>query len=203
MGLRVIGAGLPRTGTTSLKLALEHLTGEPCYHMTEMFPRVEAHLPMWQRVVDGEIDVIDEILDGFGSTVDWPSSVFWREHADRHPEALIVLTRRDDVDQWWGSASRTVWESMQRRTGFPEWDGLVDGLRARFHEDPFDVEGIKAAYGRWNEEVRASVPAERLVELAPGDGWAPICAALGVEVPDEPYPHANTTAEFRANTGWE
>ena len=92
---------------------------------------------------------------------------------------------------------------MQRRTGFPEWDGLVDGLRARFHEDPFDVEGIKAAYGRWNEEVRASVPAERLVELAPGDGWAPICAALGVEVPDEPYPHANTTAEFRANTGWE
>ena len=75
--------------------------------------------------------------------------------------------------------------------------------RTRFHEDPFDVDGIKAAYGRWNDDVRASVPPERLVELAPGDGWAPICAALGVEVPDEPYPHANTTAEFRANTGWE
>ena len=152
MGMKVIGAGLPRTGTTSLKLALEQLTGEPCYHMTEVFPRAETHLPLWQRVVDGEIELIDEILEGFGSTVDWPSSIFWREHAEHHPDALIVLTRRDDVDQWWGSAS---------------------------------------------------VAPDRLVELAPGDGWEPICAALGVEVPDDPYPHANTTAEFRANTGWE
>lgn len=203
MGMKVIGAGLPRTGTTSLKLALEQLTGEPCYHMTEVFPRAETHLPLWQRVVDGEIELIDEILEGFGSTVDWPSSIFWREHAERHPEALIVLTRRDDVDQWWGSASRTVWESMQRGTGIEAWDLFVGRLRARFHEDAFDVDGIKAAYERWNDDVRASVAPDRLVELAPGDGWEPICAALGVEVPDDPYPHANTTAEFRANTGWE
>ena len=203
MSLRVIGAGLPRTGTTSLKEALERLTGEPCYHMFEVFPRAEQHLPLWHRALAGDTDAFAEIFDGFGAAIDWPASIFWRELTELYPDAVVVLTLRDDVEQWWGSASRTVWEAMQRRTGIDEWDSMVDGLRSRLHEDPFDVEGTKAAYLRWNEDVRTSVDPARLVEMTPGDGWGPICSVLGIPVPDDPYPHANTTAEFRAQTGWE
>ena len=202
MGLKVIGAGLPRTGTSSLKIALERLLGGPCYHMMELFPRVDTHGPLWQSALDGG-EPFDELFDGFAAAIDWPASLFWRELAAKHPDALIVLTRRADTDSWWNSASRTVWESMQRGTGMEEWDAFARGMAARFHPDVFDVDGTKRAYERWNEDVRSSVPPERLLELAPGDGWGPLCAALGMDVPDEPYPHANTTAEFRAHAGWE
>jgi hypothetical protein len=59
------------------------------------------------------------------------------------------------------------------------------------------------AYVRHNDAVRAGVAPERLVEWRPDDGWEPICAALGLPVPDEPFPRLNTTAEFRARAGWD
>jgi len=49
--------------------------------------------------------------------------------------------------------------------------------------------------------VRATVPPERLVDYTAGDGWEPLCKALGVPVPDAPFPHVNSTADFRAMMG--
>ena len=203
MALRIIGAGMPRTGTTSLKAAIEQLTGEGCYHMFEVFPRWEQHLPLWHRVLGGDIAATDEIFRDFGSAIDWPASSFWRELSERHPDAIVVLTRRSTPEQWWASANRTVWEAMRRTIGDEQWDAMVEGLRGRFHEPLDDPEGAMAAYEAHNQQVRDTIDLSRLIEMEPSDGWGPICEALGVVVPDEPYPHENTTDEFRKQTGWD
>lgn len=204
MDLRVIGAGLPRTGTTSLKAAIERLTGEPCYHMTEFFPRAEAHGRLIWEALSGEADRLDEVLDGFGSAVDWPISVFWRELSERCPSALVVLSVRESADAWWTSVDRTVWEAMRRPTGIPGWDRLVERMRAGagFGDDWDDPAAATARYRAVVDEVRATIPAERLLVWQPTDGWGPLCAALDCEVPDEPFPRLNDTAEFRALSGW-
>ncbi|KAA1424249.1 hypothetical protein F0U47_18575 [Nocardioides antri] len=69
-------------------------------------------------------------------------------------------------------------------------------LAARFTPDARDPEEAKAAYERHNAHVRATVPPDRLVEWSPGDGWEPLCAALGLPVPDEPFPRVNTKADW-------
>ena len=204
MTLRVVGAGLPRTGTTSLKQAIETLTGGVCYHMTEVFPRFETHVPLWQRALDGGLDAFDEIFAEFSSALDWPSSMFWRELAARSPDALVILSRRRDADTWWTSVDRTVWEAMRRRTGIEHWDSMVDELTRRLGvSDLTDSSMAIAAYEAHNQAVRQEVAPDRLLEWQPSDGWEPLCAALGTDVPDEPFPHSNVTAEFRAQAGFE
>jgi len=204
MTLRIIGAGLPRTGTTSLKQAIEQLSGEPCYHMTEVFPRLDTHLALWQGVLDGDLAAFDEIFDGFGAAVDWPASSFWSELIIRDPDALVLLSRRADAETWWKSIDQTVWEGMRRDTGFDAWDDMVGGLTARFGVvDLHSREQAIEAYEAHNQAVRDNVPAGRLLEWQPADGWAPLCAALDVDVPDEPFPRRNPTAEFRAMNGWD
>ncbi|MGI9622783.1 MAG: sulfotransferase family protein [Acidimicrobiales bacterium] len=202
MSLRIVGAGLPRTGTSSLKLAIEHLTGEPCYHMFELLERADAHVPLWSRVLGGDLGTFDQIFEGFGSAVDWPAAVFWRELSESNPDAIIVLTYREDAETWWRSVDTTVWRLMRERRDAGEDTDWIDQMRGRFHAPLDDPAGAMAAYERHNDEVRASIAPDRLVEVTPGDGWAPLCAALGVEAPADPYPHANTTAEFHAFAGW-
>src|SRR5918998_1221530 len=73
----VIGAGFGRTGTASLKVALEHLGLGPCHHMFEVVAHPEL-LPRWERVVAGEDVDWDEVLEGYRSTVDWPGCTYWR-----------------------------------------------------------------------------------------------------------------------------
>ncbi len=67
-----------RTGTHSLKLALERLTGEPCYHMVEVFQNMD-HCPVWTAAAKGDMPDWNAFLTGYGSTVDWPSAAFWKE----------------------------------------------------------------------------------------------------------------------------
>ena len=204
MTLRVVGAGLGRTGTHSLKLALEDLLGAPCHHMYEVIEHPEQ-IPVWQRAVDGEPVDWDALLDGYAATVDWPAASFWRELADRYPDALVLLSVRD-TDGWWTSAHDTIFELGDRE---PPDDPVFGAqlrmvhalLDRRFTPGWRDERAAKAAYDAHNAAVRAAVPAERLVEWQPGDGWGPICAALGVAVPDEPFPHVNSTSDFRTLTG--
>lgn len=204
MHLHVVGAGLPRTGTTSLKAALEQLVGGTCYHMFEVFPRYETHVPMWLRALDGDDGVLADLLADFSATLDWPASMWWAELVERHPQALVVLSRRDSADTWWRSVDRTVWDAVRRPTGMEEWDRLINGLMARFGVTDFDDSSMAmAAYERHNQAVRDAVPPDRLVEWQPTDGWGPLCTALGVAVPDDPFPHRNTTTEFRTNSGWD
>jgi hypothetical protein len=202
--MRVVGAGLGRTGTHSLKLALEQLLGEPCYHMIEVFGRPDD-IPVWQDALDGQAPAWPTFLADFGAAVDWPVAAFWRELSAAFPAAVVLLSTRD-VDDWWTSASNTIFEAVER--GAPPEEPVFVAQMAmvrnlfdqRFTAGWRDEATAKAAYLEHNDTVRAAVPAERLVEWQPGDGWAPICAALDVPVPTDPFPHVNTTSEFRAMT---
>ena len=200
MTLRVVGAGLGRTGTVSLKLALERLLGAPCYHMVEVFSHLD-HVPAWHGAVRGEPTDWESLLGGYRAAVDWPAAAFWPELSEAYPDAIVLLSVRDDPGTWWHSADRTVFAAM-RRPAPPEleaWFEMVTELwRTRLAEGWDDAEVAMAAYERHNDAVRAAIPADRLVVWRPGDGWEPLCAALGLAVPDEPFPHENTTAEFRA-----
>lgn len=195
MTLKVIGAGLGRTGTLSLKLALERLGLGPCYHMMEVFARPEAP-ELWCEAADGRPDW-ERIFDGYNSTVDWPSASFYRQLADAYPDAKVILTERDP-EAWFASTQATIFNFPPQQGEPNPWQrmvakvigGMFDGrMREREH--------VISVYERHNAEVRASIPAERLLIYYAEQGWAPLCDFLGLPVPDEPMPHLNSTEEFR------
>lgn len=188
----------------SLKLALEKLLGGPCYHMLEVFPRPD-HIEMWRKAIAGDEPDCDKLFDGFVAAVDWPVAAFWREISEAYPDAPILLSIRD-ADSWWRSADRTILEGAFRR--FPgdaddPWRQMaIELFRDRFTPNYLDEDEAKAAFNRHNEEVRRTAPKGRLVEWNITDGWGPLCLALGMPIPEDPFPHANTTEEFRGRAGW-
>ncbi len=206
MALRVVGAGLGRTGTTSLKQALELLLDGPCYHMLDVFGR-EQDTPVWHAAVRGEPVDWGELLHEYRATVDWPACAFWRELSVANPEALVLLSTRDSAEQWWGSMEHTIVPVSQRP--IPTDDPAAARHMAMLHElfertftaALANPAAAMAAYERHNEDVRRATAPERLIDWRPGDGWDPICAALGLAVPDEPFPHENRSAEYRASQG--
>ena len=205
--MRVVGVGVGRTGTHSLKLALEQLLGGRCHHMAEVFEALDT-VPRWRAAAEGGDVDWDELLGDFVAIVDWPGAACWPELVERYPDAVVLLSTRSDADAWYRSADATIFEATRRvrAAGDPnmaDWLGLVDAMCARDDMDWDDEASAKAGYEAHNAAVRASVPAERLVEWQPGDGWGPLCAALGVPEPDEPFPHSNSTSEFRSRSGWD
>jgi hypothetical protein len=204
MALKVVGAGLGRTGTASLQAALEQLLDARCYHMLEVFGKPEV-ARTWSRAVDGDFPDWEEFLGDYRATVDWPAAAFWRELSDAYPDAIVLLSTRD-ADDWWQSASNTIFQAIQRDAppGTPlevEREMILNLLHGRFTLNWDDADAAKAAFLRHNADVRANAPAGRLVEWHPGDGWGPLCAALELPEPDAPFPHLNTTDEFRLMTG--
>ena len=200
MGLRVVGAGLGRTATLSLKAALEQLLGGPCYHMSELFQHPE-HVDTWTAAARGEEVDWAALLTGYDATVDWPGAAFWSPLAAANPDAVILLSTRASAEAWWQSASETIFFHLSEPTppGMEEWRAMWDTLSgATFTPDYLDRDAAIAAYERHNEHVRATADPARLVEWQAGDGWGPLCEALGLEIPDAPFPHLNTTEEWVA-----
>ena len=201
MALRLVGAGLGRTGTNSLKLAIELLTGGRCYHMTELFER-PGDTAVWRAaVVDRRMPDWGAFLAEFDATVDWPACAFWREIADAFPDAPVLLSTRSSAESWWNSIEQTIVQVLATEPTDAEWAerrAMVQPMLLRFCPGWPQREAMIAAYEGHNDEVRRTIPAGRLVEWRPGDGWEPLCEALGVAVPDEPFPHTNTSDEFRA-----
>jgi hypothetical protein len=200
MGLRVVGAGLPRTATRSLKVALEVLLGGRCYHMHEVFSHLED-VPVWRAAIRGEQPDWRRFPPDCVGAVDWPASAFWRELAAAHPDAVIVLSTRASAREWWESVDETILVEA-RKDSLPEygdWLAMFHELLAReLGEHWDDAEVAQRFYERHNAEVRSSAPPDRLVEWSPADGWEPLCEALGLPVPDEPFPNLNTRADWRA-----
>jgi hypothetical protein len=202
MALRVVGAGVGRTGTASLKLALEQLLAGRCHHMLEIIGD-PSQVPGWTDAIDGRDVDWQQLLDGYVALVDWPGAAFWRELSDSNPEALVLLSTRDP-EAWYRSASNTIFNVFAGHAppGMEAWFASVGRLFAsRFSDDFGNPAAMLAAFERHNDAVRAGVPAGRLLEWTPAEGWEPICERLGLPVPGEPFPRTNTTNETRAIIG--
>jgi len=198
MAIRVVGAGVGRTGTLSLKTGLEQLLGQPCYHMLEVFNHPE-HVPVWREAAEGgKVDWV-ALLNGYGATSDFPACLFWSEILEANPDAIVVLSTRSSSQTWWESANQTIFsidgDHLPPEMGewFEMWRAVAT---ARFTARWTDSDSARAAYERHNAEVRASAPPDRLVDWKPTDGWAPLGTALGLDVPDDPFPHLNTREDF-------
>lgn len=199
MTLKVIGTGFGRTGTLSLKAALEQLGVGPCYHMMEVFPR-PAHVSVWAAAARGEAVDWDRLFDGFNSTVDWPSTAFWRELLVRYPDAKVVHTERP-AEAWWKSFSQTIKEVIVEDAPPPmrAWTDMVSSIvRVRTFGGDMEQANALRVYAAHNAEVKCTVPRERLLDFDVAQGWEPLCTFLGVPVPATPFPKTNTTEDFRA-----
>ena len=193
-GVKVIGAGWGRTGTTSLAAALERLGAGPCLQMQEMWSHPEV-AAAWNRHDAGSAADWQSLLAGWGSTVDWPGCWEWATFARLWPEAVVVLSVRDPV-AWYESALHSIhaWTAPGMDVGPPPvaeligrlWDREFGGWSAFTDRDR-----AIAAFERHNHRVRELCPSHRLLAWRVEDGWAPLCLALGVGVPDEPFPHLN------------
>jgi len=204
MSLDVIGSGFGRTGTLSLKLALEQLGFGPCYHMIETRTH-PPHDAMWLAMATGKSIDWRAILGLYRSTVDWPSVFIWKELIAANPDAKVILTVRDP-QTWYESASKTIFARMLEYEG----DGAQDAdphhldhmrmvnavvLDKAFGGDLSRNHAIEI-FNAHNAEVRRTVPPEKLLVYEAGEGWDPLCAFLGVPVPESPYPNVNSTADF-------
>jgi Sulfotransferase domain len=199
LSLKVIGAGLGRTGTTSLRDALSLLLGGRCYHFEDVISTPE-HAQIWMEAVRGNTPDWDRIYSGYVATTDWPGAAFWSELYGANPGSLVLLSVRKSSTEWFDSVKDTIEPLMTRSSDEPEqpWHLMAqEMLRVRFVPVPFDRRDAEAAYELHNATVRASVAPERLLEWMPGDGWKPLCEFLGVEVPNAPFPHTNTKQEYR------
>jgi Sulfotransferase domain len=213
MTLEVIGAGFGRTGTMSLKVALEELGFGPCYHMREVFTHPE-HVELWRAAAQGMAVDWEQIFGGYRATVDWPACTFYDELMERYPDAKVILTVRDP-QKWYESAYNTIYTMTRAASSSPifslaglvlpgakgvkrarpmieeiVWERDFDG---RFEDREYAIE----TFERHNEEVEQSVSPEKLLAYEVKEGWGPLCEFLGVEVPEKPFPHLNDSAVFR------
>jgi hypothetical protein len=212
--VKVIGAGFGRTGTMSLKVALETLGFDPCYHMIEVFEHPE-HAGFWQAAWRGKPADWDGVLGGYEAAVDWPACAFYEELMERNPDAKVILTVRDP-ERWYESTRSTIYELSMIATRSPLfrlvfgairllrfgrvamgnmaeeiiWEGTFGG---RFEDKRHAIE----VFNRHNEKVRRRVPQEKLLVYEVKEGWGTLCEFLGVEEPDEPFPRLNDAAEMR------
>lgn len=197
--MKVIGAGVGRTGTLSLKLALERLLGGTCHHMIEVFAHGEEEIPVWTAAIDGEQVDWRSLMSRYVAQVDWPGASFWPELSRAFPDALVLLSVRDP-DEWYRSATNTIFAGMKdaANSGNVWMASLLKLFGDRFSANVENPVAMIDAFEQHNQRVRSTIPADRLLEWTPSDGWDPICKRLGVAVPDEPFPVSNTTAEFQA-----
>lgn len=197
--MHVIGAGVGRTGTYSLKLAINRLGFGPCHHMEAVLQDMSTQVPLWNAALNGQPDW-QALYDGFESAVDWPTARFFRELLEAYPSAKFVLTVRSP-DSWVDSFSATIFEFIARRDQESperrEWLLMAkDVIEATGFVEGLDAAGLRDAFVAHNEAVKSTIPAERLLVFEVKEGWEPLCQFLEAPVPDEPFPRTNHREEF-------
>ena len=199
MPLSVIGAGFGRTGTLSLKTALDMTAVGPCCHVKTVIAHPE-HRPLWLAAATGQAIDWDGLFSGFGSAVGWPACYFWRLLADRYTAAKVILTVRDPV-HWYDIVHNTICQSMIRPgpDDKPQAGVSHDIILKRTIDHRFeDRAHALAVFNAHNAAVLAALPADRLLVYRVADGWPPLCQFLGLPEPPAPFPHVNSTADFKA-----
>ncbi len=199
MAIQVFGAGVGRTGTFSLKLAINQIGLGPCHHMEAVLHNMPVQVPLWSAAVDGNPNW-NAIYDGFDSAVDWPTAAFFRELLEAYPSAKFVLTERNP-ENWANSFGATIYKLLADKDQSPPemrpWLDMCSGVIAKtgFHPG-LDYDGLMNAFIAHNEAVRATIPASQLLIYEVKQGWGPLCEFLDVPAPDEPFPRTNDRAEF-------
>jgi hypothetical protein len=209
--MKVIGAGLPRTGTLSQKVALEMLGFGPCYHMVNVL----TNLPLsdqWEAAMDGDPDWAG-IFGEHQATVDWPGAFFYRELADVYPEAKVVLSVRDP-EAWEKSMRETIWAtiygssaqahiSKARELVDPDWQHYIRlmsrmwAAQGIFTGPELRPGQLGEAIARYQEQVQRNIPEDRLLVWSVQEGWEPLCEFLGVDVPDAQFPRLNDSKMYK------
>jgi hypothetical protein len=214
MSIKIIGAGFPRTGTTTLKRSLEMLGYEKCYHMKELLTKPEM-LPHWLSMENTGTMDWDTLYKGYSASVDLPAYPYYKEHLERYPDAKIILTVRP-FESWYKSVHSTIWQAgpqnlaqklqMMGRMAFNPrlrkviscikfvrrhlWDQQFQG---RFEDKAF----VEKIFHQHIEGVKADVPAEKLLVYDVRDGWEPLCQFLDLPIPTEALPHLNKRENFK------
>jgi Sulfotransferase domain len=194
MTLRAIGAGFGRTGTDSMREALNVLGFGPCHHMHEIHEH-DQQKQIWRAMVHGAAPDWEKLFEGYNSCVDWPSAYYWRELIVAYPEAKVILTYRS-AESWWASFEKTILVSLNKAAD-PQSVGLALIPDKVFDGKMNDKAYAMACYEANVNAVRETVPASRLLVHELGDGWEPLCAHLEVPVPDVAYPSSNNAEVFR------
>lgn len=199
MPLKVIGAGVGRTGTHSLKLAINQLGFGLCHHMEEVLHNQPVQVPLWAAAVKGNADW-EAIYKGYESAVDWPTARFFRELNAAYPSAKFILTHRNP-ESWAKSFSATIYKLLAERDQAPKemqaWLEMSSEVIAKTgFPGGLDADGLMEAFTAHNDAVKAAIPAQQLLVYQVKDGWDPLCAFLDVPVPAEPFPRTNHRSEF-------
>ena len=199
MSMQVIGTGVGRTGTTSLKIAIGQLGLGPCHHMDEVIQDLPRHVPLWSSALAGKPDWA-AIYDGYSSAVDWPTAGFFRELYVAYPSAKFILTHRSP-ESWADSFSATIYKLLAEGDKMPaemhDWLDMCNGVIARTgFPAGMDRSALIDNFAAHNDAVKAAIPADQLLVYQVKEGWAPLCDFLGVATPDEAFPRANDRQEF-------
>ena len=197
--MQVIGAGVGRTGTYSLKLAINQLGLGPCHHMEAVLHNMSGQVPLWSAALDGRPDW-QAIYAGFESAVDWPTAGFFRELLVAYPSARFILTHRNP-ESWADSFAATIYRLLAARDeGPPEmkaWLAMAAGVIDKTgFPDGLDRDRLIDGFVAHNEAVKATIPTDQLLVYEVRQGWGPLCEFLNVPAPDEPFPRTNDRAEF-------
>jgi len=202
MALSVIGAGFGRTGTNSLKLALEILGFKPCYHMNEVFDHPD-HVLLWKDKVLGEPIDWESIFTNYQAAVDWPVCSYWQELSEFYPDAKVLLSVREP-EKWHASMAKTIFPELSHPPPTTSEHLQVRHEMARmlileqtFESKMSDMEHVIDIYLRHNKTVQERIPKERLLVYEVSQGWPPLCDFLKIEIPDKPFPQLNSKDEFQ------
>ncbi len=214
MHLEIIGVGFGRTGTHSLKLALEHL-GYRCYHMEELILHPEQVIH-WENARANRAVDWEDLFQGYRAAVDFPANLYYQEYLKLYPQAKYILTTRDP-ESWYKSFGDTIIRQSQpspiqmmttmlrmpfnpllrKRLKVFQLAGkhLQDLFEGEFNSNPAKA---KQNFIEWNEKIQKTIPPEKLLVMSVKEGWKPLCEFLGTDQPDVPFPRSNTTAEFNS-----
>jgi hypothetical protein len=199
MAISIIGAGVGRTGTYSLRLAINQLGFGPCHHMEEVLKNMDVQVPLWSEALKGNTNW-SSIYKGFKSAVDWPTAGFFRELIKEYPTAKFILTERNP-ENWADSFGSTIYKLIEGKDKAPEkmhdWLNMANEVITKTGFPlGLDREGLINGFTAHNKAVREIIPEEQLLVFQVKEGWEPLCKFLNVPVPDEPFPRTNNREEF-------
>jgi hypothetical protein len=199
MAINIIGVGVGRTGTYSLRLAINQLGYGPCHHMEEVLKDINVQVPLWSETLKGNTNW-SAIYKGFNSAVDWPTAGFFRELIKEYPTAKFILTERNP-ENWADSFGSTIYKLVEGKDKAPEkmqnWLTMVNELlnKSGFPQG-LDRDGLINGFIAHNKAVRDIIPKDQLLIFQVKDGWEPLCKFLNEPVPNQPFPRTNNREEF-------